>query len=142
MRLFLTQRTGRGRCEKLDADEYCRRLVAESDDPIKTYWRAWSECHYLSCAVCRLSYPARDAVACQYHPERPEYFRTNGSPKSAEQPIGTRANGSIVCAEKIKGGVVNVGVLSSLIFKSGFFFFLSKTKTVLRHLSRQRFASG
>lgn len=62
------------RCERLDLAEHFRSMAEDCNSWKKTYWRAWSECHFLSCATCEQMYPVSRSAMCQYHPEEPEYF--------------------------------------------------------------------
>ncbi|XP_026819401.1 uncharacterized protein KIAA1841 homolog [Rhopalosiphum maidis] len=74
------------KCEKLDLSKYIHSLAEESGSWEKTYWHLWSECHFLSCTVCKLQYPVRNSGMCLYHPEKPEYFPIGDL--GLEQPIG------------------------------------------------------
>lgn len=76
------------RCEKLNLTEYISSTEKECGSSAKTYWRLWSECHFLLCTTCKWQYPVRNSAMCQYHPENPEYFHIGNL--GLEQPIGVK----------------------------------------------------
>lgn len=76
------------RCVKLDVTEHVRSTANECGNwAKKTYWRLWSECHFLSCRTCGQPYPVKNSAMCRYHPERAEYAPIGNL--NLEQPTGT-----------------------------------------------------
>ncbi|VVC38816.1 Hypothetical protein CINCED_3A017217 [Cinara cedri] len=74
------------KCEKLNLNKYIRTVAKDCGSWEKTYWRMWSECHFLMCIMCKFEYPVRNSAMCQYHPEKPEYFPIGNL--DLEHPIG------------------------------------------------------
>lgn len=80
---FLNEQTFRD--PKWNINEYIKNIFNEYKVWSSTYWRLWSQCHFLYCYMCCTMYAVAFSDCCPYHPQQPhfypvEQFQTTNSP--------------------------------------------------------------
>lgn len=66
-------------------NEHIKNIFNECKVWSSTYWRLWSQCHFLYCYMCCTMYAVAFSDCCPYHPQQPhfypmEQFQTTNSP--------------------------------------------------------------